>query len=414
VISARTGIDGRRSAVLGLLVAAVVLSLTPSPAVGRAGAVPTAGSERFWRVLRTLPAVETGSLRAVACRSATDVWMVGSATRAGSQQTYGLVRHWNGATWRDVPGPVPGTDVDVQLSDVDALPAGDVVAVGRSRSGSRTVPRIEQYPAGGGAGRVIPNPESVIDGAWQGIDLRSATDGWMVGLSGSVAEEQPAQTLIARWDGDRWQRVPSPSPGTLSSQLTAVTAYAENDAWAVGEVRDATDPKAEKSLVLHWDGSTWSQVASPSPGGARTTLLGVAAAGPDDVWAVGFTTASPADTAAQRRAVALHWTGGSWQVIRSTKSAATEYSDVVAISPHDVVLAGYQTPFGVEDLNVERWDGAAFRQNAILLDPVSDQDVASALNGLAAEPNGGRLWAAGWRTTKVQPSKQPGGIVSNR
>jgi hypothetical protein len=360
-----------------------------------------------------MPASETGALRAVACRSSADVWMVGLATHAGSARTDGLVRHWNGATWQSVAGPAAGTDADVELSDVDALPAGDVVAVGQSRSGGRTMPRIEQYPADGSAGRVIPNPDLISDGAWHGIDLRSAADGWVVGMSGSVAEDQPAQTLIARWDGDRWQRVPSPSPGTLNSRLTAVAAYAENDAWAVGQVRDTTDKTTEKTLVLHWDGVTWSQVASPSPGGTRTTLLGVAAAGPGDVWAVGFTTASPTDTTAQRRAVALHWANGSWQILRSTVSTATQYSDVVAVSPHDVVLAGYVTPFAVEGVNVERWDGAALRRNAIFLDPLTGQDVASALNGLAAEPNGGRLWAAGWRTTKTQPSKQPGGIVSN-
>jgi hypothetical protein len=43
-----------------------------------------------------------------------------------------------------------------------------------------------------------------------------------------------------------------------------------------------------KTLMLHWNGSCWTRVASPDPGGATGSLLFAAsAAGPDTAWAVG-------------------------------------------------------------------------------------------------------------------------------
>ncbi len=43
-----------------------------------------------------------------------------------------------------------------------------------------------------------------------------------------------------------------------------------------------------QSLILHWNGVTWLQVPSPSPGNF-TELTGVRAVSASDAWAVGFT-----------------------------------------------------------------------------------------------------------------------------
>ena len=56
--------------------------------------------------------------------------------------------------------------------------------------------------------------------------------------------------------------------------------------WAVGYTitTDGTN-QPDRTLIEHWNGSTWSVVASPNVGGNDNLLNGVAAAG--DVWAVG-------------------------------------------------------------------------------------------------------------------------------
>jgi hypothetical protein len=40
------------------------------------------------------------------------------------------------------------------------------------------------------------------------------------------------------------------------------------------------------SLILHWNGTKWAQVASPSPG-SGSSLYAVAASSASDIWAVG-------------------------------------------------------------------------------------------------------------------------------
>src|SRR5438874_340965 len=50
-----------------------------------------------------------------------------------------------------------------------------------------------------------------------------------------------------------WTAVPSPSPGSAFSSLSAVSGTSQNDVWAVGY---STDPNGlYLTLVEHWNGS---------------------------------------------------------------------------------------------------------------------------------------------------------------
>ena len=66
--------------------------------------------------------------------------------------------------------------------------------------------------------------------------------------------------------------------------LSAVAAVSASDVWAVGH---ADSNSGSASLTLHWDGSVWRHVPSPSPGSAGNNLSGVAAVSANDIWAVG-------------------------------------------------------------------------------------------------------------------------------
>jgi hypothetical protein len=62
-----------------------------------------------------------------------------------------------------------------------------------------------------------------------------------------------------RWDGTRWSRAMSPSPGR-NAALNAVSAGPAGSAWAAGEVCVAgcgTASEIDRTLVLRWDGATW-------------------------------------------------------------------------------------------------------------------------------------------------------------
>ena len=66
--------------------------------------------------------------------------------------------------------------------------------------------------------------------------------------------------------------------------LAAVSARSATDIWAVGARNRST-------LIRHWNGSKWSDVASPNPGAAQNLFSGVTTRTATDAWAVGFSTA---------------------------------------------------------------------------------------------------------------------------
>ena len=110
---------------------------------------------------------------------------------------------------------------------------------------------------------------------------------------------------------DEWSVVPSPSYDTRWNQLNAVAVVSANDAWAVRKYPNPSN--IDKTLVEHWDGNIWSIVPSPNQGVQGNYLSGVAAAGPDDVWAVG----EYSDSVNTHQTLAEHWNGSTWSVVAS-------------------------------------------------------------------------------------------------
>ena len=91
-------------------------------------------------------------------------------------------------------------------------------------------------------------------------------------------------TLASHFDGNTWSKVNTPNPATSGNDLDGVAAVASDDVWAVGERIDDEDPG--RNLILHFDGTAWTAVASPDPG-VPNRLYGVDAATPTDLWSVG-------------------------------------------------------------------------------------------------------------------------------
>ena len=89
----------------------------------------------------------------------------------------------------------------------------------------------------------------------------SATHAWAVGYTGR-------RTLILRWNGTNWKRVPSPDPPGRYNDVAAVAAV-RGHAWAAGY-------NAIRSFILQWNGTTWK--CRP----ATSKLLGPL------VWTCGF------------------------------------------------------------------------------------------------------------------------------
>jgi hypothetical protein len=110
---------------------------------------------------------------------------------------------------------------------------------------------------------------------------------------------------------------------TTSRSLVADTA---TSAWIAMTVNN--DAGVNEPFMLRWDGAAWTRIGTGKTSGS-SSLLGIAAARKDDVWAVGasLTTGSSGRT---RRAFVLHWNGATWGMVGGYTHAAPVQAGVPA------------------------------------------------------------------------------------
>ena len=243
-------------------------------------------------------------------------WTVGGLTDTANT-FHAYAQYFNGSSW-SLGAPVDARphNVDTWLNDVKAFPSGP--------SG-----QPEAWAVGyGGPASTFLRPQMIVE-HWIGPDPASpwelsapttpsgtytnlvsvtgtsATDLWAVGYSRTGATYD---ALIEHYDGHQWSSAPAaPLPAsTSSSGLISVSAAGPSDVWAVGY---RTDGSGYRTLVEHFDGSSWSAVAAPSPGTTEDVLLGVAATG-GDAWAVGYRT-----DGAGAHALVERYDGTSWSSV---------------------------------------------------------------------------------------------------
>jgi hypothetical protein len=386
-------LSGRRVLLVGLLGSVLLVS---SPASAAPGAP--------WTVV---PTPNTGGslpnvLQGVAAISPADVWAVGT-WQAPGQTLRGQTMHWDGTAWQVVPSPAGGMPSSV-LTAVDATAPDNVWAVGHAR-GQSNKPLIMRYRAG--VWSVVPSQApGPSDHELNGVDMFEA-GGWAVGTYRTTVGPGRQENLILRWTGSSWVQIPAPpGAGTATNVLKAVAADGPYRAWAVGYLENTGDPEARQTVILRWNGASWQRVPSPNPGTRSNSLNSVIALSPTDVWAVGFSfDQGPGGGYANRRPLALHWNGALWTVVPTPDPEALEYTDVAAVSSSEVYLVGYQGRVVDHDF-ITRWDGWQLVPEPVLLPPDGGPQprslIGSALFAVSAGAPG-QVWAVGHlRTTRTQ------------
>ena len=234
-----------------------------------------------------------------------------------------------------------------------------------------------------------PAPTPAISGGLTGVAGTSAGSAWAVGDTSFNAS---GRTLILRWNGTTWTRVPSPDPGT-SRYIAGVAAASADSAWAVGCTGCNTSNANTRTstLILRWNGNAWTQVPSPSPG--RSSLYSVAATPDGTAWAVGYSGNGSAvyGVSANTTALILRWNGTAWTTVPSPSPGTTDnFLYGVAVTPTGTAWAvGYADSGGVISALILRWNGNAWTQVP------SPSPAGSYLVSVAATP-AGTAWAVGY------------------
>jgi hypothetical protein len=199
-----------------------------------------------------------------------------------------------------------------------------------------------------------------------------------------------------RWNGTSWSTVATPQPGTQTRDLYGVEAFSATDAWAVGWYYETTF--TPEPLALHWNGSAWTQAATPGPGTAANYLDAVAGVTGTDVWAVGSYN-DTGDPRGMRHPLAMHYDGSAWTSWALPQTAAGGYLRAVTALATDDVWAvgsknGYSTPVAYH------WNGSGWREVPIA--PLSAQTGNNLFFGVAGTASD-QIWAVGYRSTGSGP-----------
>jgi hypothetical protein len=311
------------------------------------------------------------ALNGVAVTSAGATWATGS----GVGQLDGFLLRWNGRTWASASFPLAGQFHD--LSGIAAGPGGSAFAVGTDSSTS-LVPLSMKWTGKTWQKATVSAP------SWSTLNTVAFAPGgaaWAAGTTGLSRDN----TLILRWNGKDWTRVASPGTGTILGLGFA----ASSNGWAVGS-------NGSKTLILHWNGKTWNSspavAAAPPPPATRYStaggLAGVAAASASSAWAVGH-----AGTGTSAKVLMLHWNGSRWSRVTSPSvlTGAGELAAITVVSAKDAWAVGYTGTFTTTASTrtlLLHWNGTAWSR------VTTPAPVAGALSGVTATASRG--WAVGY------------------
>jgi hypothetical protein len=331
---------------------------------------------------------------AVAAVSPADVWTVGNylpdATGSNPDATLATAAHYDGTKWTQTPVPQSGPNFST-LFGVAATP-GKAWAVGVALdSAYHAHSLIDAW--NGSAWQVAATPKlgTQRDTLYSAAAV-SPTDVWAVGSKQSWSGTY--STLIEHWNGTAWSVVPSPDPGSSGNQLYGVAAAGPDSIWAVGQ---ANGQASDLPLAEHWDGHAWSAVSIPPAGLTAGVLQAVAVHG-TDVWAVGQSD----DAAHQAKPLVEHLSNGTWTA-QQPAGVGTGFSDIngVTVSGGTAWLVGsaYDASSGNQLTVVARNSGSGWTQVPAPNPGTGDQ----VLGGISAAGNS--AWAVGYYKTAT--GRQP-------
>jgi hypothetical protein len=142
--------------------------------------------------------------------------------------------------------------------------------------------------------------------------------------------------------------VHSPSPNVQGNTFNAVTGLSSNDIWAVGFQND-NQLNGSRTLTEHWNGSTWTSIASPNPGSPSScngqnsgNMLNAASeVSVNNAWAVGF----QFSCMSLLKPMIIRWNGRKWNVIPGPALRTNDNSalnGIAALSGNNIYAVGYQ------------------------------------------------------------------------
>lgn len=274
-----------------------VVALSPTSAIVQGDDLVAVWNGTSWQ---TLPAPPGFALFGVSARSASDIWVVGTAPPPAMDGC--AVTHWNGASWEDMASAsvcTPGTN----FADIlEVSPTSVWVAGWEGKQQNR-----------------------ILSAHWNGatwtptfapIHGMSALEGmggtagqiWVTGLKSKRDANSQWGWAAKLNTSQRWDPIgftPEWDAAGLSHVFYDISARASDSAWAVGH--RVNPDHIWKTWTSHWDGISWVDLGGPNAGTAgawnHLNAVTVVPGSTANVWAVGYSQEEGHDSAT----LILHW-----------------------------------------------------------------------------------------------------------
>jgi hypothetical protein len=333
-----------------------------------------------WRSVPLPPVSGQLHLESVAAPDDGEAWAVGWDTRQTSRvnyDTHAVIEHWDGARWQVVPSPYAGQSA---LYSIAASGPRDVWAVGADFHDTQVTLKgfahgkfpvhhdrflLLHWDGTSWSTVKLPfarPPHGIVFGA--NVAASGPADVWVFsngGESGGTrANGKPFSQItpiqVEHWNGERWESVPAPFG--QADGVSGISSTSADDAWAVGSYRKAGH---SRTLAAHWDGHAWEIAPTPNRS-IGSTLTGVVAVRPDDVWAVGesqwFKVVGKTTTLRAPIALLEHWDGRRWTIMPGRTPVMDAGSQSIAATEDGTAWAVGSCSY---DNVVLRWNGGAWQ-----------------------------------------------------
>ncbi|MEV6979205.1 hypothetical protein [Kitasatospora sp. NPDC093806] len=374
-----------RRSLLRTAVAAV-----PVLTVGTLATTPASAATPGWQTT-PIPNPDTVSVADISMAGASAGWAVGNRVESyvifmdPIEFNVPAAWSWNGTQWVDIPNTNFASTG--QLTAVNAAGAADVWAVG---SDGNDVGIASHWDGSGWTKTTVLN---AAGGKYHPRAVSgSGTNTWIVG---SIPLSFTTSTAAAaRWNGTSWDQVTLPVPAG-SSRFNAVRVVGPNDVWVAGDYRASASGSLYKAFLLHWDGTSWTQVPAPVYPNLDVQVFELVVKSPTEVWLAGSTGRfNPTGPALPWGAYATRWNGSSWTGTRPPAAIDPQY--FVGLTTRGTELWGAGT---AGSARVQRWDGSAWSAASAPLPVVYP-------NGITTGPDG-TTWLFGSGATDQNARLNP-------
>jgi hypothetical protein len=183
----------------------------------------------------------------------------------------------------------------------------------------------------------MPNPGGTAQNDVQAIDAircTSADNCLAIGTYGSIGSTFVLLNEALHWNGSKWSKLTTPSPGGTTtngdvSELIGLGCATAHNCWAAGSYGNFST-QTFLNQILHWNGRKWSQDTTPDPDGTGTgasnQLSFASCTSATSCWAVGNYGSIGGGTGVILNQ-ALRWNGRKWSQATTPNPAGTAAKD---------------------------------------------------------------------------------------